>query len=391
MGLLDKVNNAFHKVADPVGHAIDDGKKTLTHAKDAVVSNVQQGIHNVESSFEAGAHRVGQAIDQGKTAVLHAKDATVAGVQQGLHTVESRFEAGAHRVGQAIDQGKTAVLHAKDATVAGVQQGVRTVENGVTAGVQKLQSLNPFAPTPDKKFDGAMVGAGGKTYPANTPVNKVPPFEPVGGPRNNETLIYVNGIQTTLDTQITSLQKVADTTGSRVVGIHNSTDGIVGDLAQCVGDKLDKGKNPAVDTLANTVYDELKAGHPIHLMAHSQGGLITSRALSHVQQRLMVEDGLTREQAQQKMSGIKVETFGAAAMHYPDGPQYQHYVNRTDVVPNLVGLGPLGDKFNPLVDGGKGSHLTYVNEPHLDPLKSHSFDDLYLKHRVPFDQARAGN
>jgi len=43
------------------------------------------------------------------------------------------------------------------------------------------------------------------------------------------------------------------------------------------------------------------------------------------------------------------------------------------------------------VDGGKGSHLTYFTEAHANPIDSHSFDDVYLKHRVPFDQARAGN
>ena len=47
-------------------------------------------------------------------------------------------------------------------------------------------------------------------------------------------------------------------------------------------DKLDKGTNPAVDTLADTLYTELKAGHDVQLMGYSQGGLITARALFDV-------------------------------------------------------------------------------------------------------------
>jgi len=333
MGLMDKLSNAYHTVADPISN----------------------GAHAVGTAVSNGAHAVGNAVNNG------------------AHAVETAVTNGAHAVENTV------------------QRGIHTAESGFEAGVNKLQSINPFGPSADKQYDGVKVGAGGQTYPANTPISQVPPFEPVGGARNNETLIYVNGINTTKDAQASSLQNLANTTGSRVVGIHNGTDGMVADLAQCVKDKLDKGNNPAVDTLANTVYDELKAGHPIHLMAHSQGGLITSRALSHVQQRLMVEDGLTQEQAEQKMSGIKVETFGAAAAHYPDGPQYQHYINRADLVPGLFGLGEAGDKWNPLVDGGKGSHITYFNEAHANPIASHSFDEVYLKHRVPFDQARAGN
>ncbi|MFY1826863.1 hypothetical protein ACN47A_13165 [Myxococcus fulvus] len=59
--------------------------------------------------------------------------------------------------------------------------------------------------------------------------------------------------------------------------LHGLTGDFVADLAQCVGDKLDKGKNPAVDTLVDTVYGELKAGREVHLTGYSQGGLITAR------------------------------------------------------------------------------------------------------------------
>ncbi len=174
-----------------------------------------------------------------------------------------------------------------------------------------------------------------------------------------------------------------------MVGIHNATEGMGADLAQCVKDKLDKGTNPAVDTLADTLYKELKAGHSVHVMAHSQGGLITSRALDHVYNRLRIEDGMSKADAQKTMSKLNVETFGAAAAHYPDGPNYVHYVNKSDLVPDAFGLGPA--KWNPLTDGGKGAVVHRFNEFHANPIASHGFESVYLQHRVPFDQARAGN
>ncbi|NJM52564.1 MAG: hypothetical protein HC846_03675 [Blastocatellia bacterium] len=127
-----------------------------------------------------------------------------------------------------------------------------------------------------------MSAQNGQTFPANTSLNDIPAVVPNGGVHNNETLIYVNGIRTNVAGQANSLQAIADNTGSRVVGIHNATEGTGVDLLQSFGDKLDIGNNPAVDTLADTVYNELRAGREVHLMAHSQGAIITSRALEDV-------------------------------------------------------------------------------------------------------------
>ena len=65
--------------------------------------------------------------------------------------------------------------------------------------------------------------------------------------------------------------------------------------------------------MADTVYSELKAGRGVHLMAHSQGALVTSRALNDVAQRLRIEDGMSQSQVEKLMSKAKVETFGGAA------------------------------------------------------------------------------
>lgn len=255
----------------------------------------------------------------------------------------------------------------------------------------------------DSAYDGALVGADGRAYPANTPLDRIPPVRPSDGREPAGTMIYVNGIQTDKATQSTSLQNIANTTGYQVIGIHNSTDGFFSDLSQCLKDKADIGRNPAVDTLADTLYDSVKAGKPIHIIAHSQGGLITSRALTHVMQRLRLEDGMSRAEAERAMGRIEVETFGAAAGQYPSGPQYVHYINTSDPVPTQFGLGSsswgsfgspippglgLGPKPWGDLSAGRGAKVIRFRDFHWNPINSHSFDDVYLNHRVPFGQAR---
>lgn len=254
-------------------------------------------------------------------------------------------------------------------------------------------ALNPFrarfqreeTPT-DTQFDGQFVGANGQTFDANTPLSEIPAVTPAGGIRNNETLIYVNGIRTDVGGQSNSLQAIADNTGSRVIGVHNATGGFGADILQSLGDKLDIGNNPAVDTLADTVYNELRAGRDVHLMAHSQGALVTSRALTDVKNRLMLEDGMTRSQAEALLNNVQVETFGGAARRYPDGPQYVHYVNRNDGVPQAFGL---RSWLNPFAHAGDGAQTHYFREG--KPLVSHGFEEFYLPERVPFEDARRGN
>lgn len=243
----------------------------------------------------------------------------------------------------------------------------------------------------DKVFDGKLVGKGGQAFDASTPLSQVPAYEPKGGVKTPGTIIYVNGMMTDKAGQEATLQAIADKTGQKTIGIHNSTEGFFKDLGQCITDKMDKGKNPAVDTLADSLYNELKAGRDVSLMAHSQGGLITSRALSDVAKRLRIEDGLSPAQVQEKLGKVSVETFGAAAATYPDGPKYVHYVNDKDPVPGIFGLGTSGKGPLDLIrHAGKDAKIHYFSEKSIFS-GAHNINDTYLNKRVPFDQARAGN
>ncbi|MEW6732928.1 MAG: hypothetical protein AB1489_16500 [Acidobacteriota bacterium] len=258
--------------------------------------------------------------------------------------------------------------------------------------ITTLLTQAPVAPSPlpegqpDKSYDGAFVGANGRAYSSSTPLSQIPPVKPSDGREPTETLIYVNGIRTSKEGQAGSLQAIADKTGSAVIGIHNATENTFKDLLQSLGDKVDIGRNPAVDSVADAVYDSIKKGQTIHILGHSQGGLIVSRAIDDVRKRLLIEDGLSKSAVNQLLNNVKIETFGAAAASYPDGPQYVHYVNRVDPVPALFGLGPFKKLFTGDRNAGKGAVVNRFTRFG----NVHGFEETYLARRVPFDQARRG-
>ncbi|WNG45309.1 hypothetical protein F0U60_15250 [Archangium minus] len=194
-------------------------------------------------------------------------------------------------------------------------------------------------------------------------------------------LYFVNGVWNTVADHRASLQSLANRTGSEVVGIYNASDGTVEDLSQVSRDKLGAKDNPTTKTLASGLYKELQAGRSPHVVAHSQGALITSNALSEVRDRL-IKDGLKEADAEKALSRVKVETFGGAAQSYPDGPKYVHYVNLLDPIVRGAGLQAQG--LTPSgAQPGRGAKVLAFSSfiPGL-----HSFADPYLPKRQPFDQ-----
>jgi hypothetical protein len=85
------------------------------------------------------------------------------------------------------------------------------------------------------------------------------------------------------------------------------------------------------------------------------------------------------------LNNVKIETFGGASRRFPDGPQYVHYVNRNDGVPQAFGL---RSWLNPFAHAGRDSATHYFREG--KSVVSHGFEDFYLPERVPFEQARKG-
>jgi hypothetical protein len=253
-------------------------------------------------------------------------------------------------------------------------------QRGASQAIAK--SAASTGPSP-AKLDGTLLGADGKSYPAGTPYTQVPSTQPSSG-KGQGTLIFVNGMGETPASSRGQAQRIANATGMNVVPLYNATEGAVKDLLQSVGDTFDLGTNKAVDSLADQVYAQLVAGQPVRLMAHSQGGLITSRALTDVRNRLVAEGGMTRDQAQARLGLVGVETMGSAAPSWPDGPKYVHYVNRSDFVATFLGVG------RPLTHPGKDAKV--VSFGRFNPFGGWFGGDghdtsTYLKHYVPFDDA----
>jgi hypothetical protein len=308
-------------------------------------------------------------------------------IQRGLNllqrvqtNVQKTLDRAQNTVGDAVRQGAEQGGNRLGQFVDGFEQQAAK-KAGLLGGL--------FGDKSDLVHDGKFVGAGGQTFPPGTPLSQIPGVTPRNDPNPAQTVLYVNGISNTKDAQARSLQQIADTTGAKVIGVHNATQGQVVDLIQAVKDKLDKGRNPAVDTMADALYTELKAGRSVHVMGHSQGGIILSRALNDVARRLRLEDGLSKADTEKLLSKVNVETFGAASSHYPDGPNYVHYVNKKDLVPTLFGLGDGSGLVDFLSRPGRGAVVRHFE--HGSGLSgTHGLSDAYLPFRVPFDEARAG-
>jgi hypothetical protein len=298
------------------------------------------------------------------------------GIKQFGSTLGTQLLSGAIRGVRAVESAAVKAVGGTDTSVA---------KDVFEAGSQ-VESLFHITPPPsaDLAYDGMLVGANGQTFPPGTPLSAIPAAMPYNGVRNNETILFVNGVGEDLASQGVSMLAAANATGSRVIGVHNATDGFAQDALQTVGDIGNSGPDKATDTLTDTIYGELKAGRSVHIMAHSQGGAETARALTHVQQRL-VADGMTPEQAQGAMGAIKVETFAAAAAVWPNGPQYVHYVNTADPVAELLGVGQ--DTGAKAAQAGQGAVIRQFSDvPWNDVLKVHDFNSVYLAHWQPFDQ-----
>lgn len=244
----------------------------------------------------------------------------------------------------------------------------------------EMQSNPGASPKCTWDEDGAIIGAGGPC--GCQPVGKG--GEPVTPPgcvnkASLKKVIYVNGIMNSADSHCDSLKAIAKKRCVAVTGVFNKSDGFAKDITQCIGDKAGIGNNPANNTLRGLVQDSINQGQPIEIMAHSQGALITSRALNDVANNALMNG--TRA----NFSQVTVNTYGGAAWTYPPGPAYTHTVNMLDPVPQLFGKGlaqPVaGGWFGGVLGGIAGAISAFKNmSPLLKFSKNpHDFIKVYLE------------
>ena len=149
--------------------------------------------------------------------------------------------------------------------------------------------------------------------------------------------MLVNGIDTDRAWHLDDMQKLADASGTNVVGIRNSTRGFLRDLVRCAGDKLGVGNHAPVQTVAFYVQQAVARGEPLHLVGHSQGVLIIKRALTQVSRQLQ-QEGWTRPEIESRFGVLHIETHATVVTRFPHGPRYVHHVNTRDPISRALGL-----------------------------------------------------
>lgn len=293
----------------------------------------------------------------------------------------------------------------------------------------------------DGDFTGSNGVDGGRIPPGSirgfNPPNyhfwDVPPITPAVGERHpatpvlNKRIVYINGIGTPRNAHAYTVKLISVITGAVVIGIYNQSGdgeqpGYFSDLVQCLTDKMGIGNNPATVTLANCVYDACISDKYLNIVAHSQGAIITSRALrqgigklldyygrkdrevmpfiekiernrgffARVGRAVLGLDNIERLQLQVLLQErilpiverrldacVSVQTFGGAGRFFPNGPRYRHVFNAWDPVPNLFGQGDI------MTGPGRGARVEQINRNAgtlaPDFVADHSITELYLQ------------
>ncbi len=274
----------------------------------------------------------------------------------------SSFESGPQRMGLQLLQG-----------------GAQAAGRAATRPGAAAPTGQPIGNRENAAMDGQLMTTDnrGTTWGTGVAASQVP------GANGRETVMWVNGIRTSAADHQDTLRMLEQQGGTRAVGLYNATEGMLRDTLQVSADRNENtqraagtfqgpSRNAATNSLADSLVNHLNTSQePLHLMAHSQGGVVTANALYQARQRLEQQHGAAR--ADEMMGRLNVETFGGAARNYVDGPRYTHWINDSD---NVTGnMGPDAQT------GGRGATINRFNvDANRDPL-NHSFTDVYWPHR----------
>jgi len=172
--------------------------------------------------------------------------------------------------------------------------------------------------------------------------------------------------------------------------------GLVQDIVDCI-DTINKGSaEAAAVTLGKEIVAGLNGNPPqMTIYAHSQGGLNAGAAIAQAKRELelneqarLMRTGLDRQSAksaaaayaEQKLSGLNVNTFGTLERGLPDGPTYNRFTNEYDPVPKVIreaqkGLTPELVTRDPL---GAPPVQTFSAAPSMNPMDAHGMNETYI-------------
>lgn len=252
--------------------------------------------------------------------------------------------------------------------IGAAQQPCRPDAQGIDALVHEVTAIRLAALESGANLDGALlaVGADGECRATwlswqrtTTESFRIAVSAAQPGPRTpGRTILYVNGVRTTPAAHCETLREIAAVSGATVVGVFNATNGTLHDISEAGRQRLlgfDPSAFPpnrasrfdehysnkltgesAVQAVSWILTDLALDGSPVpEVWAHSQGGATVSLALTQAELRL-------RTQAPRRsLKGVRVVTFASAAVEWPSGPTYEHYIHTLDLVPRVLGLGIL--------------------------------------------------
>jgi hypothetical protein len=347
------------------------------------------GVHGAQWAARKAQEASHWAATQAKRAESWAARKAKQGVRSGLKSAAEKVFSGAS-VAQDAWRGATAPVKRVAQTVSDVIDRVST-----KFGRKKLRSSAHSCPAGrparDVDFDGSIVGSGciplshkgdevTKDILAKAESSAVASESPCCKKKRargeaSGTIVYVNGINTTKAEHCQSLRAIAEQTCKKVYGVYNATEEpkigsfSLADAVQTSKDrrlirqaqdgKLPKsadGRNPAVDTLTMLIDAKGRAGEPLEVWAHSQGGAVTSLALYGAKRMGSVQG------RKDPLGHVSVKSYGAAAPSWVAGPRYEHYVHVNDATPVLYGLGDDPD-FDETHAGKNARVIRFSGEP----------------------------
>lgn len=175
---------------------------------------------------------------------------------------------------------------------------------------------------------------------SSTPLDEIPPICVSQNERVETRTIVVNGINQEPEDFVRWAKMYAEAAHRDVLPLYNLSKGMFLDTLQASSDRLNILENRTTAALVEKILEAAQEAAPLHLVGHSQGALVISRALFESMRILKSE--LTPEGFERFFRGLTVETFGGAAALYPSGPSYIHYVNDRDPVSYYLGVGRYG-------------------------------------------------
>jgi len=189
-----------------------------------------------------------------------------------------------------------------------------------------------------------------------------------------ETWMQVNGVCTDREFQGSVGEIIAELFQRDIMLFWNPTQGMLFDLIECMMGRTFNGLTTIGQELAKSLEIELKRKEKskVVLLAHSQGAIIASNAISTLVDRKVLE-----------LEKLEVYTFGSAADSFrqmeietSDGkkkvPLYEHFANHGDLIAQIGVLHWMFTKYS-------GSRYNYPGRLFVSSKSGHLLGEHYLK------------